>query len=74
MSAKRRSRPKAPPPHVAAWHVEDHIKVNGRHVARQYDEAKDAPAWVQDAAFRHVYKRGGLGMWNGTGCPGTGAS
>lgn len=47
------------------------VKVDGRFVARQYDEAKDAPAWVQDAAFRHVYKRGGLTMWHGTGCPGT---
>ena len=47
------------------------VKVNGHHVARQYDEAKDAPAWVQDAAFRHVYKRGGLSMWHGTWCPGT---
>ena len=49
------------------------VKVDGRFVARQYREAKDAPAWVQDAAFRHVYKRGGLSMWNGTGCPGTSA-
>lgn len=47
------------------------VKVNGHFVARQYDEAKDAPAWVQDAAFRHVYKRGGLTMWHGTWCPGT---
>lgn len=47
------------------------VKVDGRYVARQYDEAKDAPAWVQDAAFVHVYKHGGLTMWNGTGCPGT---
>ena len=48
------------------------VKVDGRYVAREYREAKDAPAWVQDAAFRHVYKRGGLRMWNGTGCEGTG--
>ncbi len=48
------------------------VKVDGRFVARQYREAKDAPAWVQDAAFRHVYKRGGLSMWRGTGCKGTG--
>jgi hypothetical protein len=48
------------------------VKVNGHKVAKQYDEAKDAPAWVQDAAFRHVYKRGGLRMWYGTNCPGTG--
>jgi muramidase (phage lysozyme) len=51
--------------------LKDWVKVNGKFVARQYDEAKDAPAWVQDAAFRHVYKRGGLSMWRGTGCPGT---
>lgn len=47
------------------------VKVDGKFVARQYDEASDAPAWVQDAAFRHVYKHGGLRMWHGTGCPGT---
>jgi len=52
------------------------VKVGGKFVAKIYDEAKDAPAWVQDAAFRHVFKRHqitgrGLGMWNGTGCPGT---
>ena len=47
------------------------VKVQGEFVAREYREAKDAPAWVQDAAFRHVYARDGLGMWNGTGCPGT---
>jgi hypothetical protein len=47
------------------------VKVDGHFVAREYDEAKDAPAWVQDAAFRHVYKRGGLTMWHGTWCPGT---
>ena len=48
------------------------VKVDGKFVARQYDEAKDAPAWVQDAAYRHVYKHGGLSMWRGTNCPGTG--
>jgi hypothetical protein len=47
------------------------VKVDGKFVARGYDEAKDAPAWVQDAAFLHVYKRGGLTMWHGTWCPGT---
>lgn len=48
------------------------VRVNGRWVARDYTQAKDAPAWVQDAAYRHVYARGGLRMWRGTGCPGTG--
>lgn len=47
------------------------VKVDGVFVARTYREAKDAPAWVQDAAFRHVYKRHGLSMWHGTGCEGT---
>ena len=47
------------------------VKVDGVFVARTYREAKDAPAWVQDAAFRHVYKRHGLAMWHGTGCEGT---
>lgn len=47
------------------------VKVDGKFVASWYDEAKDAPAWVQDAAFLHVYKRGGLRMWRGTGCEGT---
>lgn len=47
------------------------VKVDGVFVARKYDEAKDAPAWVQDAAFVHVYRHGGLSMWRGTGCPGT---
>jgi len=47
------------------------VKVNGVYVARQYREAKDAPAWVQDAAFIHVERHGGLRMWRGTGCPGT---
>jgi len=52
--------------------VKKWVKVGGKYVARQYDEAKDAPAWVQDAAFRHVYKHDGLSMWRGTYCPGTG--
>ena len=47
------------------------VKVDGQFVARQYQEARHAPAWVQDAAFRHVYARGGLHMWRGTHCPGT---
>lgn len=51
------------------------VRVNGRWVARQYREAKDAPAWVQDAAYRHVYARGDLSMWRGTHCaPAMGAS
>lgn len=50
------------------------VKVDGEFVARQYREAKDAPAWVQDASFLHVYRRGDLSMWRGTGCsPGMGA-
>lgn len=51
---------------VARW-----VKVDGEFVARQYPEAHLAPAWVQDAAFVHVYKHGGLTMWHGTWCPGT---
>ena len=51
---------------LAKW-----VKVDGEFVARQYPEAHLAPAWVQDAAVRHVDKRGGLGRWNGTWCPGT---
>lgn len=47
------------------------VKVDGVFVAKQYDEAKDAPAWVQDAAFVHVWRHGGLSMWRGTGCAGT---
>lgn len=47
------------------------VKVDGKFVARQYPEAKDAPAWVQDAAFVHVYRHGGLTMWHGTWCEGT---
>jgi hypothetical protein len=47
------------------------VKIDGKFVARQYDEAKDAPAWVQDAAFLHVLHHGGLRMWHGTWCPGT---
>lgn len=51
---------------VARW-----VKVDGRYVARQYASADLAPAWVQDAAFIHVHRHGGLRMWRGTGCPGT---
>lgn len=47
------------------------VKIGGRFVARQYREAKDAPAWIQDLAFRHVWKRNGMRMWHGTGCPRT---
>jgi hypothetical protein len=51
---------------VARW-----VKVKGKFVARPYRTADHAPAWVQDAAFVHVYRHGGLHMWRGTGCPGT---
>ncbi len=51
---------------VARW-----VKVDGQYVARTYSRAKHAPAWVQDAAFIHVYDHGGLRMWHGTDCPGT---
>lgn len=51
--------------------IKEWVKVQGKFVARQYDEAKDAPAWVQDAAFIHVYNHGGLKMWHGTWCSGT---
>jgi hypothetical protein len=51
---------------VARW-----VRVDGKYVARGYSTADQAPAWVQDAAFVHVWKRGGLSMWHGTGCPGT---
>lgn len=51
---------------VARW-----VRVDGVFVARPYAEAALAPAWVQDAAFVHVYRHGGLRMWRGTGCPGT---
>jgi hypothetical protein len=51
--------------------LKEWVKVNGKFVAKKYDEAKDAPAWVQDAAFLHVYKHNGLRMWHGTWCPGT---
>lgn len=44
------------------------VKFKGEYVAKQYDEAKDAPAWVQDLVFRHVWKRNGLSMWRGTHC------
>jgi hypothetical protein len=51
--------------------VARYVKVDGVFVARGYSRAKHAPAWVQDAAYRHVYKRHGLSMWHGTGCAGT---
>lgn len=44
------------------------VKVNGTYVARKYARAKDAPAWVQDAAFVHVWAHHGQSMWRGTGC------
>ena len=47
------------------------VTFKGERVAKQYDEAKDAPAWVQDLAFRHVWKRDGMSMWHGTYCPRT---
>lgn len=52
---------------VARW-----VKVDGKFVARKYSRAMHAPAWVQDAAFVHVWKHDGLSMWRGTYCPGTG--
>jgi hypothetical protein len=48
---------------VAKW-----VKVNGKYVARQYPTADRAPAWVQDAAFVHVWNRHGQSMWRGTHC------
>jgi hypothetical protein len=51
---------------LAPW-----VKVKGKYVARGYRSADRAPAWVQDAAFLHVYRHGGLRMWHGTWCPGT---
>ena len=49
--------------HWVTWH--------GQYVARGYSRAKDAPPWIQDLAFRKVYRDGGLHMWAGTGCAGT---
>lgn len=34
-------------------------------------EAKDAPAYVQDAVFIHAIRQGGIKAWHGTGCKGT---
>jgi hypothetical protein len=48
---------------VARW-----VKVDGVYVARSYSRAKHAPAWVQDAAFVHVWRHNGLSMWAGTHC------
>jgi len=48
--------------------VKRYVKVDGRYVARQYRQAKDAPPWVQDAAFIHVWRHNGLRMWAGTHC------
>ena len=48
---------------VAHW-----VKVNGTYVARGYSTADQAPAWVQDAAFVHVWNRHGVSMWRGTHC------
>lgn len=46
-------------------------KWNGKFVARGYDSADQAPAWVQDVVFIHSIKHGGIKAWKGTGCPGT---
>lgn len=43
-------------------------KINGRFVARQYDRAVDAPAWVQEAVAVHSVKQDGMSNWNGTHC------
>lgn len=51
---------------VARW-----IRFDGTYVARSYSRAMDAPNWIQDLAYRHVYAHGGLRMWHGTWCPGT---
>lgn len=51
---------------VRSWAV-----VDGKQVGLKYSEAKYAPAWVQDAVYIAVWKRGHLSMWAGTGCPGT---
>jgi hypothetical protein len=48
---------------VARW-----VKVHGKYVARGYSTADRAPAWVQDAAFVHVWNHGGQSMWRGTHC------
>lgn len=47
------------------------VKWRGEFVDRdlsKYPEASDAPAWIQDLAFRHIWKRGGQSMWRGTNC------
>lgn len=47
------------------------VKWRGEYVDRnltKYPEAHYAPAWVQDLAFRHIWKRGGQSMWRGTSC------
>lgn len=47
------------------------VKWRGEYIDRnltKYPEAHHAPAWVQDLAFRHIWKRGGQSMWRGTGC------
>ena len=51
--------------------IKQWVKVDGKFVARPYRQAKDAPPWVQDAAFVHVWRHDGLSMWHGTWCPGT---
>jgi len=56
----------------STWRGVSHwVTWRGQYVARGYRRAKDAPPWIQDLTFRHVYKHGGLHMWAGTGCPGT---
>lgn len=46
-------------------------KVSGEFVARKYEAANHAPAWVQDAVFIHSIRKGGFSNWLGTNCPGT---
>lgn len=46
-------------------------KHDGRYVARHYQAANHAPAWVQDVVFIHSIRNGGSSAWRGTGCPGT---
>ena len=45
-----------------------YTKVDGKFVARKYERASDAPAWVQEAVAIHSIEHGGWSNWNGTGC------
>lgn len=47
----------------ARWTV-----VDGKFVARQYERAVDAPAWVQEAVAIHSVRNGGWLNWKGTNC------